>query len=188
MKTLFKPLHPFRAFSTTTDKYRPPRPPLVTQGTIPVYLCTRTEALNIGRYKQHLPLPFVALGTYLCLSNLLTSPASFLKAFLWLFPTGFSWQLRTTLRDNAGNIVKEVKLTHPDGTHVLVTNVLGETKQYAIRSLRAPSAQEMRVLSDTSVAAKRMLETYRPVIVEPRHGLIQDVLYIDVKANGVSKG
>ena len=107
---------------------------------------------------------------------------------MWLFPTGFSWQLRTTLRDNAGSIVKEVKLTHPDGTHVLVTNVLGETKQYAIRSLRAASAQEMRVVGETSGAAKRMLETYRPVIVEPRKGLIQEVLYIDVKANGLERG
>ena len=51
MKSLFRPLHPIRAFSTTSDKYKPPRRPIVTKGTIPVYNCTRKEALNIGRYK-----------------------------------------------------------------------------------------------------------------------------------------
>ena len=51
MKSLIRSLHPIRAFSTTSDKYKPPRPPIVTQGTIPVYYCTRKEALNIGRYK-----------------------------------------------------------------------------------------------------------------------------------------
>ena len=114
------------------------------------------------------------------------SPVSYVKSILWLLPTGLFWKLRSTLRDNASNIVKEVELTE-DGSQVLITNVLEHKKLYAIKSLRAAHDHEMRVLRDTSPAAKKMLETYRPVIVEPRPGLIQAVLYIDVKANGLSK-
>ena len=51
--------------------------------------------------------------------------------------------------------------------------------------MRIPSQLEIKVIRDSNPASKKMLETFSPIIVEPRPGLIQSIMYIDIKANDV---
>ena len=106
LKNLFQEIR-----TSTTNKYKPPRRPIMNQGPIPVYLCTDKHLINSGRYYVHIPLLFVAVGAGFFLYNLSRSPVSIFKAFLWLIPTGFFWMVRSGIREASKVIVKKIELT-----------------------------------------------------------------------------
>ncbi|TNV81146.1 hypothetical protein FGO68_gene1619 [Halteria grandinella] len=147
---------------------------------LPIYRTTSKTSRKLMRYR-HVPKLFQALSVYGLASNLLTG--SFIMAGLWTLPGLLALQIASNISANAKAIVKSVNLL-PFGMIVEVENLEGGRKQYAIKHLRAPSEREVEaIIRGGQEAAEAMIKANTPIIVEPKAGLIVELLYIDEKNN-----